>query len=136
MPRYVALVDSYAGEYAVHFPDAPGCSAAGPTVDEAIANAGEALAGWVADELADGRSAPSPRSVQELRQLDSVAQAVARSAMISLVPLVRSSGRLTKANISLDSGLLLAIDEAADRAGMTRSKFMASAVREKIEAGA
>ena len=56
--------------------------------------------------------------------------------MISLVPLVRSSGRLTKANISLDSGLLLAIDEAADRAGMTRSKFMASAVREKIEAGA
>jgi metal-responsive CopG/Arc/MetJ family transcriptional regulator len=40
-----------------------------------------------------------------------------------------------KANISLDQGLLDAVDAAAKRSGLTRSGFLASAAREKIEAG-
>jgi hypothetical protein len=43
------------------------------------------------------------------------------------------SGRPTRANLSLDSGLLSAIDEAAAARGLTRSSFLASAAREKIE---
>jgi hypothetical protein len=38
-----------------------------------------------------------------------------------------------KADLSLDAGLLSAIDEAAERRGLTRSAFLASAAREKIE---
>ncbi|RUV56524.1 ribbon-helix-helix protein, CopG family, partial [Mesorhizobium sp. M1A.F.Ca.IN.022.02.1.1] len=38
-----------------------------------------------------------------------------------------------RANLSLDAGLLAAIDTEASRRGLTRSAFIASAAREKIE---
>jgi metal-responsive CopG/Arc/MetJ family transcriptional regulator len=40
-----------------------------------------------------------------------------------------------RANLSLDAGLLDAIDEAARKRGLTRSGFLATAAREKIAAG-
>jgi uncharacterized protein (DUF1778 family) len=43
--------------------------------------------------------------------------------------------RPAKANLSIDTGLLGAIDEAAKARGLTRSAFLASAAREKIESG-
>jgi metal-responsive CopG/Arc/MetJ family transcriptional regulator len=46
---------------------------------------------------------------------------------------VFDAGRPVKANLSLDAGLLNAIDKAAARHGLTRSAFLASAAREKIE---
>jgi metal-responsive CopG/Arc/MetJ family transcriptional regulator len=49
-----------------------------------------------------------------------------------IVPLIFDSGRPARANLSLDSGLLQAIDEAAQARGLTRSAFLASAAREKI----
>ena len=48
------------------------------------------------------------------------------------VPRRQSAGRPAKANLSLDAGLLAALDEAAAAKGLTRSAFVASAVREKI----
>jgi metal-responsive CopG/Arc/MetJ family transcriptional regulator len=47
--------------------------------------------------------------------------------------LLLDSGRAVRANLSLDAGLLDAIDEAAKAHGLTRSAFLASAAREKIE---
>jgi metal-responsive CopG/Arc/MetJ family transcriptional regulator len=49
-----------------------------------------------------------------------------------MVPLVLDAGRPARANLSLDAGLLAALDEAAAAKGLTRSAFVASAVREKI----
>jgi metal-responsive CopG/Arc/MetJ family transcriptional regulator len=49
------------------------------------------------------------------------------------VPLVLDAGRAVRANLSLDAGHLDAIDEAAKAHGPTRSAFLASAAREKIE---
>jgi metal-responsive CopG/Arc/MetJ family transcriptional regulator len=46
------------------------------------------------------------------------------------------AGRAVKANLSLDAGLLEAIDDAAKAHGLTRSAFITSAAREKIERGA
>lgn len=59
-----------------------------------------------------------------------------RGAAIAIVPLLRDAGRPAKANLSLDAGLLQAIDEAAEAHGLTRSAFIASAAREKIKEGA
>ena len=53
-------------------------------------------------------------------------------ALLALVPLILDSYRPAKANLSLDAGLLEAIDEAAEARGLTRSAFIASAAREKI----
>ena len=58
---------------------------------------------------------------------------VAHGGILAYVPLVLDAGRPVKANLSLDAGLLDAIDEAAERRGLTRSAFLASAAREKIE---
>jgi predicted RNase H-like HicB family nuclease len=135
MTRYVALVDGQNG-YGAVFPDAPGCAAMGESADEALRNAAEALAEWIGDELAEGRNAPRARTVDELARDADVAAAVARGSVYAFVPLILNSGRPAKANISLDAGLLRAIDEAAARAGLTRSAFLATAAREKIEAGA
>lgn len=63
MTGYVALVHKDPGtSYGVSFPDVPGCISAGDTLDEALANAAEALAGHLALMRADGDPIPRPRS--------------------------------------------------------------------------
>lgn len=134
MSRYVAIVDGVPGAYGVSFPDAPGCTAMGDTVDDAIKAAGAALAEWSADVLADGGTLLSPRTIEELRHDEDVLAIFAEGpALFAVVPLVINSGKPARANISLDTGLLQAIDDAADRLGLTRSAFLATAAREKIE---
>lgn len=136
MARFIALIDASDGAFGVVFPDAPGCTAMGETQQEAIDNATEALAEWVADELADGRAAPSARSLDELGRLPEVSVALASGAVLAMIPLILDSGRLARANISIDTGLLADIDEAARLRGVTRSAFLAAAARDKIKAGA
>jgi hypothetical protein len=53
-----------------------------------------------------------------------------------MVPTLLDQGRMVRANLSLDAGLLASIDEAARARVLTRSAFVASAVREKILAEA
>lgn len=135
MARYVALVDGERGAYGVVFPDCPGCTAMGASLDAALINAAEALAEWVGDEAAEGRAAPVPRTVEAARSDPEIAEAVTGGAALVIVPLVIETGRPARANLSLDAGLLAAIDEAAAAHGLTRSAFLASAARDKIAAG-
>jgi predicted RNase H-like HicB family nuclease len=136
MARYAALVDGSDGAYGAVFPDAPGCTAMGGTLDETLRNAAAALAEWVGDEIADGRLPPIARPMDELSKEPDAIAALKRGAVFAYVPLILNSGKPAKANVSLDAGLLRAIDEAAKRAGLTRSAFLATAAREKIEADA
>ena len=133
MARYVAIVDGKPGAFGVVVPDLPGCTSAGATVDAALRSAVEAVALWVEDARADGEKIPKPRAVEKLRADPEVAATLACGGVLAYVPLVLDAGRPVKANLSLDAGLLNAIDEAAERRGLTRSAFLASAAREKIE---
>jgi predicted RNase H-like HicB family nuclease len=133
MARYVAIIDGKLGAFGVVVPDLPGCTSGGDTVDDALRNAVEAVTLWVEDARADGEKIPKPRSAEKLRADPEVAAALARGGVFAYVPLVLDAGRPVKANLSLDAGLLDAIDEAAARRGLTRSAFLASAAREKIE---
>jgi hypothetical protein len=54
---------------------------------------------------------------------------------VVLIPLIIEKHRSVRANISIDLGLLEALDEAAERHGLTRSGFIASAVLDKLQAG-
>jgi predicted RNase H-like HicB family nuclease len=131
--RYIALVDGKAGAYGVLFPDLPGCTAMGRTMDEALRNAMDAVREWAeAVNETNGGKMPRPRSPDALRADKETAEALADGAAMMVVPLIFESGRPAKANLSLDSGLLQAIDEAAAARGLTRSAFIASAAREKI----
>ena len=136
MARYLAIIeeDEEQGLFFASFPDAPGCVADGKTQDEVLDNAADALSEWIADELAEGRAAPAARSYVEL--LKSGEYDLGRGGMVAWVPLLLDTGKLVRANISLDAGLLATIDEAAARRGVTRSAFLVSAARDKIKAGA
>jgi predicted RNase H-like HicB family nuclease len=120
--------------YGVVVPDFP-CTSAGKTMDEAYRNSIEAVRLWVEDAEASGEALPHPRALEELREDPDVAAALAEGAAISVVPVLRDSGRSVRANLSLDAGLLEAIDDAADAHGLSRSAFVATAAREKIEHG-
>jgi hypothetical protein len=126
MKRYFALLDGERGSYGVAFPDCAGCTAMGADENEAYLNA-----------VVNGctkRASRTPRSIEVLRNDAEVQAAIAEGAIFLPVPLVIEDGRAVKANISLDRGLLDAIDAAARRSGLTRSGFLASAAREKIAA--
>ena len=133
MARYVAIVDGAPGAYGVVVPDLPGCTSGGATIDEALRNAVEAVTLWVENARADGEKIPKPCPAEKLRNDPDVAIAIADGGVLAYVPLVLNAARPVKANLSLDAGLLNAIDEAAERRGLTRSAFLASAAREKIE---
>jgi predicted RNase H-like HicB family nuclease len=56
---HITLVHKDAGtSYGVSFPDVPGCASAGNALDEALANASEALSGHLAQMRAGGDSIP------------------------------------------------------------------------------
>jgi predicted RNase H-like HicB family nuclease len=133
MARYLAIVDEAGGQFGVIFPDAPGCTAMGATQEEAIDNAIEALAEWAADEADDGRAVPKPRTYLQVLKSKEFPQ-LGKGAMIATLPLLHESGKLARANVSMDAGLLASIDEAADARGLTRSAFLASAARDKLKA--
>ena len=136
MTRYVALVDGEAGAYGVVVPDLPGCTSAGATTDEVLRNAIEAVRLWAEDAIAHDEELPAPRSVEALRADPEVVAALAEGAALAIVPLLIDAGsRPARANLSIDAGLLAAIDEAAAARGLTRSAFLAGAAREKIESG-
>jgi hypothetical protein len=53
-----------------------------------------------------------------------VAEALAAGASLAVVPLVRETGKPVKANLSIDAGVLAAIDEEAARRKLTRSALV------------
>src|ERR1700733_1090923 len=124
MPRYVALIDGAAGAYGVLFPDLPGCTAMGWTMDDALDNAGEALRDWAEVTEEGGGKIPRPRNQESLRRDSEVKRALAGGASLATIPLVRETGKPVKANLSIDSGVLAALDEEAERRNLTRPGFV------------
>jgi len=127
MAHYIALVDGKPGAYGVVFPDASGCTAMGATHEEALRNAVLALSDWVGQD-----APPAARSIEALRIDDEVREQLEEGSVFAIVPLIQEKGRSVKANLSIDAGLLEAIDDAAGRAGLTRSAFLSSAAKDKI----
>jgi predicted RNase H-like HicB family nuclease len=130
--RYVALVDGGVGNYGVVVPDLPGCTSAGKTVEEALVKVQEAISMWADAMIRQGHQVPPPRSLEAVFADPQTRRAMDEGAAVVLIAMVREMGQPMRANISLDRGLLDAIDEAAAARGLTRSAFLASAAREKI----
>jgi predicted RNase H-like HicB family nuclease len=122
--HYTALLDGKAGAYGVSFPDLPGCVAMGKTLEEAIANAADALRAWVFATEAGGGGIPAARGPDALRDDPDVVAELEAGAMFTIVPLVREASRQVRANLSLDEGVLAAIDAAASRLKVTRSHLV------------
>lgn len=131
MTHYVGILDGSDDVWGVRIPDLPGCHGGGATPDAAIADAVSAVRDWADAWMASGRHLPSPRTVAQILDSGEVDTAAGESAV--MVPLIVDAGRPVRANLSIDAGLLAAIDAEAARRGLTRSAFLAGAAREKIE---
>ena len=113
--------------YGVHFPDVPGCFSAADTIDGLLTNASEALSLHLEDE-----TLPDARTLDAVRADDDVAKDLGEGAFLLAVPFIRLSGRTTRANITMDAGLLAAVDQTAKERGLTRSSFLADLARREI----
>ena len=130
--RYVAFIHRDDAGYGVSFPDFPGCVSVGDTLDEAVRNGCEALAFHVEGLSADGARVPAPRLIDAIKADLELAD-WRRDADIVLIPLLLDRGSSRRVNISLDRGLLEAIDDEAKQRRVTRSAFLATAARREIE---
>ena len=132
MNRYVAILSKDADSaFGLHFPDLPGCTAAGDTEEEAIANAAIALRLWMED-VAD---VPPPSSLEELRTRKDVRSDLAEGAMVVLVAVIGAS-RKQRLNVMLDPGIIEATDEAARAAGVSRSHYIEKVLEDNLAATA
>jgi Uncharacterized conserved protein len=116
--------------YGIHFPDVPGCFSAADDLDDLPAAASEALSLWLEDAPQD----ITPRSMAELRADADVQAALKDGAFLMSVPMIALTGRTVKANLTMDAGLLDAIDRTAKARNLTRSAFLADLARREIVA--
>ena len=129
MRYYIALVHKDdASAYGVQFPDVPGCYSAADDMDALIPNAVEALS-----LSAEDRDLPIPRSVDAVRTDPAVVGELAAGAFLVAVPLIENDAKVVRANITMESGMLKAIDATAKARNLTRSAFLAQAARREIE---
>jgi predicted RNase H-like HicB family nuclease len=129
MSHYIGIVHKdLSSAYGVHFPDVPGCFSAADDLDDLLPNAMEALSLYAEDaEL------PAPSPIEKLRSRRDVATELAAGAFLIAVPMIANDARVVRANITMESGMLKAIDAEAKARGLTRSAFLAQAARQAIE---
>jgi predicted RNase H-like HicB family nuclease len=106
-------------DFGVSFPDFPGCVTAGKTLAEAQRMAAEALALHIAGMIEDGDEVPAPSNLDALANDPNMRRAVA--ILVSAEPAPEKTIRI---NITARASQLEAIDQLADKAGMTRSAYM------------
>ncbi|TKA95106.1 ribbon-helix-helix protein, CopG family [Cereibacter changlensis] len=127
--RYYTAVVHQEGDsaFGLSFPDLPGCFAAAEDWEEIPEKVSEAL-----DLYFEDSETVEPRPLNVLRALPEVQEALGEGATLMAVPYIAPDGTQVRANISLDRGLLRAIDETAQARRMSRSAFLAALARREI----
>ena len=121
---YPAVIDRSASGFGVTFPDFPGCVANGASPNEAALNAEAALALHVQSMAKDGDALPVPSSLDDIEEVEG-ADDVAR-----ILVRVEAPAKVTRVLVSIDEGLLRAIDAVASN----RSAWIADAARARLAA--
>lgn len=125
---YWAIVHHDEGSaYGVSFPDVPDCFAAADEEEDVMAAAIAALD----DYFDDGHAVPAAAQISAIRA--TYADDLAEGAYLIQVPLITRTTKSVRVNLSMEQGLLEAIDIAAKRVGLNRSAFLAQAARREIE---
>ncbi|QEH80813.1 HicB family protein [Sphingomonas sp. C8-2] len=116
---YPAIVERAGKGYSVFFPDLPGCTSAGATLQEAARAAEAALEGHLIVTAEAGEALPDPSNLDDLErdpEVDEAARILVRG---------EKPGRSVRINITMDERLVAAID----RVSRNRSGFIAEAAR-------
>lgn len=129
--RYLIVLHTEEGrtDYGVTVPDMPGCTSAGDTLDDALANAQDAILSYIGVLVEDGKPIPPPsRAIP--RELEP-------GEVVGIVDIdlqkVEPSRRAVRLNVSIPGYAIDMIDRAAGLAGTTRSGFLTRAALTVIE---
>ena len=115
--------------FGVVVPDLPGCFSAGDTMDEAIENSKEAIAGWIETTLDEGGKIPAPRKVSDHMNDSEFTGWLWAVVEIDAALLDDKAERV---NISLPRRVLARIDRYAAAHGESRSGFLVNAALNRI----
>lgn len=116
---YPAIIERGDEGFGVFFPDLPGCTSAGDTMQEAALGAEEALNGHLAVMAEHGDPIPAPSPIDAIERdpdVDEAARILVRG---------ERPGRAVRVQVTIDEGLLARIDRVASN----RSRFLADAAR-------
>lgn len=119
---YPAIIERAGQGFSVYFPDLPGCTSAGATTSEAALNAEQALSGHLVEAARHHEDLPMPSDIAAIArdpEVDEVARLLVRA---------EAPGKVVRLNITLDEGLVSAIDKVAKN----RSGFLAEAARRAL----
>ena len=108
--------------YGVVVPDLPGCFSAGDTLDEALVNAKEAILLHLEGLLDEKEAIPAPHPLEEhvkKRQWKGWTWALVEADLSEI------DDKIERINITLPRRVLRVIDDAAKRAGESRSGYIA-----------
>lgn len=119
---YPAIVERAREGFSVFFPDLPGCVSAGSTIQQAALNAEEALSGHLLVSAQYSEEVSEPTALDQL-EFDPDIEEIARILVRAERP-----GKSVRLNITLDEGLVAAIDRVAKN----RSGFLADAARHEL----
>ncbi len=120
---YVAVIEKGEDGFGVFFPDLPGCTSWGATIEEAAANSLVAAQAHVAIAAEHDEELAMPRPIGEVEVGPDV-QEVQRL----LVPVEVADARV-RVNITLPGSVLAALDAVAQLRGIDRSSMIAELVR-------
>jgi predicted RNase H-like HicB family nuclease len=117
---YIAVIERAGSGFSAFFPDVPGCVSAGRTETETMKNAEEALALHLGEMVRAGESLPQPSAtIPDDPEVEEHCRFIAR---------VELPGKAVRLNITMDEGLVAAIDRVASN----RSSFLAEAARRAL----
>ena len=116
--RYPALIEDCGEEYVVSFPDLIGCAAKGSSIEDAMANAHEALNNWLDEIEAHYNPVPAPSKLEDVE--------VPKGCAITSVLVVREEPGKPSARLNLKIDLEVAniIETEAKRRGMSRKDYI------------
>lgn len=121
------------GVFGISFPDFPGVASGGKSMEEAIERGRATLAFHFAGLVEDKEPIPMPRAMEALQADVNVQEAVRNEGAVIVQVCVDLPGKPVRVNISIDNGLLAAIDRAASQAGKTRSGFISEAAQARLK---
>lgn len=126
MIHYVGILEKEPGTlWGVWFPDLVGCTTAAETAEMVLDQAPDALRLWLECAAEDGEEPPRARSLEDLREVPEVAEAIAAGHAAVVV-------RLGGEDAIFEQGVLDAIDAAAKRQGLSRRHFIRQTLLEKV----
>ncbi len=132
MRYYIALEipDDDHTAVGVVVPDIPGCFSAGDTLDEAIANAEEAITLQLEDMIERNLELPVPSSIESF--MDDYKESTWAFVGVEIDP-QQLSTKARRINITVPEGALYLIDRAAEKAHTNRSAFLYESALSRIQ---